>query len=186
MKILFTVIACLSLALAVLAKALRTTQQAPERSLSAPTYYIAAEVYDCEPDPNYIDFRGASNLPSGAVVGALVIDLAEAKAYSEYAYVPVNGAGFFAGRIEPKQGMRFHHGLVLQVFFAPFRPKQAESVLRIIGKKGERLEEVANVSLTVPGDMVRPAVNPQLIMWSGDIYGLDTIASVPECGENQK
>jgi len=186
MRIVFTVVACLSLALAILAKARGTTQQAPERSLSAPTYYIAAEVYDCEPDPNYIDFRGASNLPSGAVVGALVKDVAEWKSYSEYTYVPVNGAGFFAGRIEPRKGMRIHYGLTLEVVFAPFRPKQPDSVLKVIGKKGERLEEVANVSLTVPGDMVRPAVNPQLIIWSGDNYGLYTIATVPDCGENQK
>jgi hypothetical protein len=103
--------------------------------------------------------------------------------YSEYVYVSVNEAGFFAGKILPKKGMLFHYGLVLEVVFTPFRPKQPDTVLTIIGKKGEKLQDVANIRLNVPGDMVRPAVNPQVIQWSGDIYGLQTIARVPNCGE---
>jgi hypothetical protein len=63
--------------------------------LPAPTYYLASEVNDCEPDPNYIEFRGASNLPAGAVLTASVADFEfdAWKPYSEEVDVTVDEAG---------------------------------------------------------------------------------------------
>jgi hypothetical protein len=153
------------------------------RPLSAPTYYIAAEVVGCEQDPNYVEFRGASNLPPGAVVEVHVTDFAAWKTYSADVQVPLNEAGFFAGKILPNRGMRFRYNLTLVVTFTPFRPKQPDSVLQVIGKKGEKLEQVAKVSLRVSDSLERPAANPQVIEWSGEIYGLQTIATIPNCGE---
>ena len=156
------------------------------KPLFAPTYYIAAEVVDCESDPNYVEFRGATNLPPGALMTAVVSDFdSDAwKDFSDPIYVPVTEQGFFAGEIQPLKGVRFHHNLVLQVYFAPFQPKQPDSVLGVIGKKGEKLERVASINLKVSDSLERPAVNPQLMHWSGDIHGLYTIARVPNCGES--
>jgi len=108
------------------------------------------------------------------------------KDYSDEVYVPVSEQGFFAGEIQPKKGMRFHRNLLLQAYFAPFRPRQPDSVLKEIGKKGEKLAQVADLPLKVSANLERPATNPQLTQWSGDIYGLWTIARVPSCGEQSK
>jgi len=154
-------------------------------NLSAPTYYVAAEVVGCEPDPNYTEFRGATNLPPGALMTAVVTDFDSDgwKNYSDEVYVPVTREGFFAGEVQPKKGMLFHRNLMLQVYFAPFRPTQPENVLKVVGRKGEKLREVADVRLEVSKGFERPAVNPQLVQWSGDVSGLWTIARVPNCGE---
>ena len=157
----------------------------PGELLTAPTYYVAAEVVGCKQDSNSLEFRGATNLPPGALMTVVVSDFdSDAwKSYSEEAHVPVTEQGFFAGEIQSKKGMHFHRNLLLHVYFAPFQPKQPESVLVAIGKKGERLQEVANTRLDVSNGLQRPAVNPQLIQWSGDIHGLSAIARVPNCGE---
>lgn len=152
-------------------------------NLSAPTYYVAAEVVGCGPD--HIEFRGATNLPPDALMSAVVTDLDSDgwKNYSDEVYVLVTREGFFAGEFQANEGMLFHRNLMLQVYFAPFRPKQPENVLKVVGRKGEKLREVAAVRLEVSRGFERPAVNPQLTQWSGDVSGLWTIARVPNCGE---
>jgi hypothetical protein len=155
------------------------------RTLSAPTYYVAAEVVGCEQEANRIEFRGATNLPHGALITAVVSDFdSDAwKDYSDEVHAPVSEQGFFAGDIEPKKGIRFHRNLLLRVCFAPFRPHQPEGVLKLIGKNGQKLQEVANTRIEVSKGFGRPAMNPQLIEWSGGIHGVGTIARVPHCGE---
>ena len=157
-------------------------------NLSAPTYYVAAEVVDCELDPNYVEFRGATNVPPGALMTAIVadFDFDGWKYYSDEVDVPVTQKGFFAGEVRPKKGMLFHHNLVLQVYFAPFRPSQPDSVLRVVGRKGEKLQAVAKTQVEVSKGFERPSVNPQLTQWSYDVFGIRTIARVPSCGEKQK
>lgn len=152
------------------------------RPPSAPTYYIAAEAVGCEQDPNYVEFRGASNLPPGALITANVSDF-DFDAWKEYGNelsVPVDKAGFFGGNIVPKKGMRLRHNLTLVLTFATFRPKQPDAVLAIIGRKGEKLNEVENITIQGIG---RPSANPQIINFSGEYHGLQTIARVPNCGE---
>lgn len=166
------------------------TASAPKGSstrtaLGAPTYYIAAEVYDCEPKPNYVDFRGASNLPAGAVLTANVMNFGTWEDYGEPVHVTIDKSGFFAGKILPKNSMKLQGGQTLMVSFETNRPKQPDSVLQVLGNKGERLAEVENVSLSVPGDIDRPAVNPQLLQRSGDYYGLVTTSMIGDCGKSQ-
>jgi hypothetical protein len=182
MKLLLAFMLLVTAVCAVVATVTLFGQAQSRKPLSAPTYYIVAEVFDCEPDPNYIEFRGASNLPPGALISATVADfnLDAWKDYSEEVHVPVNEAGFFAGRIVPQKGMRLGRNQTLVVTFTTFRPKQPDSVLAIIGKKGEKLGEVENVYIKEIG---RPSVNPQLLQVSGWYYGLETIARVPNCGE---
>ena len=160
------------------------TAQSPT-NLSAPTYYVSAQVVDCQLNPNYIEFRGATNVPPGAFMTAVVSDFDSDgwKNYSEEVYVPVTREGFFAGEVQPQKGMHFHRNLILQVYFLPFRPAQPEEVLNVVGRKGGKLGVVADVSLKVSKDFERPAVNPQLTQWSGDMSGLWTITRVPYCGE---
>ena len=157
-------------------------QERSPKPLRAPTYYLVAEVNDCEPDPNYVEFRGASNLPTGAMITTEVadFDLDAWKLLSDDVYVPVDEGGFFSGKILPEKGLHFRHNLILLVDFTPFRPTQPRSVLTAIGDKGERLADVENVLLKNIG---RPSVNPQLVDFSGGYQGLHTIARVPHCGE---
>ena len=161
-----------------------TNHVVPEADLSAPTYYIAAEVVGCSQDTDKLEFRGATNLPQGALIGASVVDFTSGtKSYSDEMYVPVDEAGFFAGELGAKKGMHFRYGITLQVVFAPFRPKQPDSVLKVIGKHGEKLGQVANIKVKVSEGFERPAANPQVMHWSGDIYGLWATSVLPNCGE---
>lgn len=152
---------------------------------SAPTYYLAGEVSDCELAYNYIAFRGASNLPPGARVTASVADFnfAASTSYSNNVYVSVDDSGFFSGKIIPRQNMHFRDNLILVLDFTTFRPKQPEPVLAVIGRKGEKLAEVPKDSMHIPDDLEWPAVNPQLIHNSGGYVGLETIARVVGCGK---
>jgi len=186
MKMLLKVGLLLSGALAATAAFPTARSAGPESPRSAPTYYIGAQVVGCSQDANYLEFRGATNLPPRALIGASVVDFAaSANAYSDEVYVPVVEPGFFAGKISPKKGMLFHYGFALQIVFAPFRPKQPDSVLQVIGRKGEKLQDVADVRVEVSEGLNRPAVNPQLMQWSGDVRGLREVAIVPNCGEKR-
>jgi|SRR5271155_2435609 len=157
-------------------------QPPQQKQFLAPTYYLAAMVNDCEPDPNYVEFRGASNLPPGAVISTEVADLDGWKPYSNRVYVPVGKEGFFSGKIEPRNGMRFRQNLILRVVFQTNFAKQPPSVLAILGKKGEYLAGVQN-PMEHPYDLAGLSNNPQLYQVSGWYYGLETIAIVPHCGE---
>ena len=176
-------IICLCVTLAVVGVvASQGNQERPTKTLRAPTYYLVTEVNDCESDPSYIEFRGASNLPAGAMITTEVadFDLDAWKPLSDDVYAPVDEQGFFSGKILPEKGLHFRHNLILLVDFTPFRPTQPRSVLTAIGDKGERLADVENVLLKNIG---RPSVNPQLVDFSGGYQGLHTIARVPHCGE---
>jgi len=157
-------------------------QKQSRNSLSAPTYYVVARVSDCEREPSYIDFRGASNLPSGSVIDAQVsdFDFDGWKDYSSEVHVPVNEEGFFTGRIEPEKGMSFRGSLILRVYFLPYRPKQPESVLAVVGKHGEHL---GGESVAI--EQVDPSKNPQMFQVSGWYYGLETMARLPNCGQSK-
>jgi len=69
---------------------------------------------------------------------------------------------------------------MLVLAFATFRPGQPDSVLAVIGKKGEKLAEVEDTTIQGIG---RPSTNPQIINFSGEYQGLQAIARVPNCGE---
>jgi len=173
---------CLGTALAVLAGGAQGEKRQSLKALWAPTYYIAAEVNDCEPNPNYVAFRGASNLPPGAIISAVVtdFDFDAWKDYSERVFVPVTDQGFFSGKILPKDGMGFRHNLILRLVFGPIYAKQPASVLAVVGRKGENLGGVEPSPIE---DIAGRSENPQLFQTSGWYYGLETIARVPHCGE---
>ena len=138
------------------------------KSLTAPTYYIAAEARTCEPAE--VRFVGASNLPPGAVVALRVSDFVGDgwSDYSDETYVSVNDKGFFEGIIQPRKAITFHRSLILVAEFTAYRPQQPSTVLGIIGKRGEELGGFEN---------------PQVGQVSGENFYLQTIARVPYCGE---
>jgi len=170
-------------ALAVVAAASGAGQHPAEKPRAAPTYYVVAEAKDCEPDPYYVEFRGASNLPPGSLISATVTDFYQYawKDYSDEVYVPANSQGYFSGRISPKKGMQFRGNLILRVIFATYGSTQPASVLAIVGKKGENLGGVDSHPI---GDIMGRSQNPQLFQVSGWYYGLETIARV-SCGEKR-
>jgi hypothetical protein len=160
------------------------SQAQSRKALSATGYYIAAYVNDCEPDPNYVEFRGTSNLPPGALITATVaeFDLDAWKDYGDEIVVSIDERGFFTGKIQPKKGMRLRRNLVLRIDFMSYRPVQPASVLAVVGRRGERLAG-QNVAVEDAGTRSK---NPQLFQVSGPYYGLETIARVPNCGEVAK
>ncbi len=147
---------------------LRFSEADERRSLSAPSYYLVVEARTCT--PNEATFRGASNLPAGAILTLSVDDFDEDawKEYSNDTLATVSDDGFFEGRVAPMKGVSFRRNLLLSAVFTPLRPKQASSVLQIVGAKGNHLGGLDN---------------PQVGQMSGENYYLETIARVPFCGE---
>jgi hypothetical protein len=155
---------------------------ASHKQLSAPTYYIAASVHECK--SSSVDFRGATNLPAGAILRASVSDFDGDgwKRYSEWVYVSVHDDGFSEGKITPENKSVFRHNLLLNLSFYPNVGKQPTSVLQTLGEHGQLLAglEKPSSDLTELSGLSR---NPQLFQSSGWYYGLETLARVPSCAE---
>ena len=134
----------------------------------APTYYLAADAVSC--NGTMVRAYGASNLPPGAVIAVVVTDFVGDGWHddSDDAFAEIDNKGFFRTEIHPKLNTQFHRNSLLRASFAPYRPKQSNEVLRIVGRKGENLGGLEN---------------PQVFQVSGPNYGLETIARVPYCGE---
>ncbi len=146
------------------------------RAFSAPTYYIAVEGQNYDPDGDLVRFRGASNLPAGSNILITIEDFDHDawKDYSDRLCVAVEQDGFFNGQIPPKREMRFRNGLVLRANFQTNLCQQPADVIRIVGSKGEHLGEK-----DAPfGELAGVSRNPQLYQVSGPYYGLETIARI--------
>lgn len=122
---------CMSLivSLLVVCFSAQTTLIPPRQVLSAPTYYISVSARTCEPDQ--VNFNGASNLPTGAVI-VLKVSAPYQDGWQDYSddvYIPVGQDGFLEGGIHPKKGMSFHRNLILIADFTTYRPKQPQRAL---------------------------------------------------------
>lgn len=155
----------------------------PPKLIPTRNYYIAVAAHSCTPDA--IEFRGEANLPAGALITISVNDFHGDgwELYSGWSDVPINQDGSFRGRIEPRQGARFHHNLILIASFDtnPGTARQPDRVLQIVGKHGEYLAGVENPEAHLT-ELSGLSANPQLQQSSGWHYGLYTIARVPSCG----
>lgn len=162
----------ISAALLLIAAAFSSAQAPPVRPRPAPTLYLVIEAATCE--PGAIKILGASNLPPGSVILLLISDFSGDgwKSYTDPAYLTLAKEGRFEETLHPSRGLRFHRNLLAQSYFSPVyvpakRP-QPESVLKIVGRKGENLGGLDD---------------PQIGQLSGENYYLTTIARVPNCGE---
>jgi len=119
--------------------------------------------------PGEVKFRGISNLPMGAIVILSVVDFNDAawKPYSDEVHESVRLDGSFEGKIEAKKNTLFHGNLLLHVVFMPSEARQPDSVLKVVGKKGQNLGGLDN---------------PQVGQMSGENYYLEVIARA-YCGE---
>ena len=153
----------------------RSVQTIAHQILPAPTFYIAIDASLTEPD--LISFRAASNLPLGSQIAILTTDFDEDgwKDYSDGICATVNEHGFLKGEIQSKKGMKFRRNLLLRADFAPFLCKQPESVLHIVGKKGQYLAGLGDAPLQ---ELSGLSDNPQLYQVSGWTRGLTSIARV--------
>ena len=114
-------------------------QTKPRRSLTAPTYYLAANAEYRHAEQIWL--RGASNLPAGAV---LVVDVQDyvgegSQTLSVRALPKVGNDGFFEATLAPLPKMQFKHNIVCLVSFFPNFPDQDATVTGIVGKRGEQL-----------------------------------------------
>jgi len=136
------------------------SQGVAQRRLSAPTYYLAV-AGTC--DPSEVRAYGASNLPPGSAVILTVSDFDGDgwREYSEESIAIVDDEGLFAAKIRPSKGFMFRRNLILLADFLPYRPRQPQRVLDVVGKRGEQL-----------GDLL---ANPQLHQMSGPTYVLRTM-----------
>jgi hypothetical protein len=117
---------------------LASEAQSPKRR-GAPTFYVAAKAeYET---PNEMHVTGASNLPPGAQLYVDINDfIGEGSAIlSERAEPTVGNDGFFSATLKPSAGKQFKHNVVCDIGFVPNDPHQPESVLRVVGKRGEGL-----------------------------------------------
>ena len=113
------------------------SQTKSHRSLTAPTYYIAANAEYRHAEQIWL--RGASNLPAGAV---LVVDVQNhvgegSQTLSIRALPKVEKDGFFEATLAPLPKMQFKHNVVCLVSFFP--PDQDATVTGIVGRHGEQL-----------------------------------------------
>jgi hypothetical protein len=149
-----------------------SAQAPPLKPPPAPTIYLVIEAATCE--PNAIKIFGASNLPPRAVILLIISDFdGDAwKDYTDPAYLSLAEGGLFQETLHPKRGLKFHGNLLAQSYFSPVyvppKTSQPESVLEVVGKKGENLGGLNN---------------PQVGQLSGPNYYLTAIARVPNCGE---
>jgi len=136
-------------------------QEGPNRSLTAPTYYISVE--SRLENETLVRFHGLSNLPAGSVITITVRDFHGEgwDFYSDEMHSSVNDKGQFDGKLAPQQGKTFRRNFILVADFMPYHPDQPSSVLKIVGKKGEFLGGPEN---------------PQRFQVSGWMYGLEAIA----------
>jgi hypothetical protein len=180
-KLLWTVGVTTVIALASTFQIAQAPSPKPPR---APTYYPAVNVQSCAPES--IHFRGASNLPGGAMIAMQVDDFNGDgwQMFSDWIYVPVGGDGFFRGEIQPSKLLRFQHNLTLIASFATNLHKQPSDVIRVVGEKGWLLAGVENPSQNFT-ELSGLSQNPQLYQASGWYHGLETIARVGNCGEKQ-
>jgi hypothetical protein len=149
------IVASLVVILAIAATVFSGTQL--RTTLSAPTYYIAANTE--YRDSEQIWLRGASNLPAGAV---LVVDVYNyvgegSQTLSVRAQPRVGKDGFFEATLVPLPKMQFKHNIVCSVLFSPDYPEQDTTVTTTVGKHGEQLGFPRN---------------PQTIINSGDRVSL--------------
>lgn len=115
------------------------SQSKSHRSLTAPTYYIAANAEYRHAAEIWL--RGASNLPAGA---ALVVDVQDyvgegSQILSVRALLKVGKDGFFEASLAPLPKMQFKHNIVCLVSFLPNSPEQDAVVTGAVGRHGEQL-----------------------------------------------
>ena len=115
------------------------SQTKSHRSLTAPTYYIAAKAEYRHAGEIWL--RGASNLPAGAV---LVVDVQNyigegSQILSVRALPKVGKDGFFEATLTPLPQMQFKHNVVCLVSFSPNFPDQVATVTETVGRHGEQL-----------------------------------------------
>lgn len=106
---------------------------------TAPTFYIAASAAFVSPD--YLFVRGASNLPAGAKLIVNIYDCCEKTdlVLNQDSIAVVGKDGFLETKEIPKPGMHFHPHLHGAILFMVTYPDQEPSVLRVVGKTGEKL-----------------------------------------------
>jgi len=134
----------------------------------APTFYLVIHTL-C--DYKEIEVRGASNLPSGAII---VLQLADFNndgwtEYGEQVHATLGEDGYFTAKIPLKQDPALPHNLIIVAEFRPiFYPNrhQPAKVLKVVGNHGENLDDLHN---------------PQASGFSGFNTMLSTIARAP-CG----
>ncbi len=148
----------------------------PSHRLAAPTYYIAV-AGDLE-DANTVRIRGASNLPGGANI-AVSINTGE-RVYTDKVCIPLDRGGLFTQELDPKKGMKFERGLLVSAAFLTNLCKQPETVLSIVGKKGEHLgnDNYDNSVNVESGETKGMTNNPQLVQVSGWFFGLSAQATL--------
>ena len=137
------------------------SQESPSKPLTAPTYYISLE--SRLGNESLVRFNGASNLPPKSIITFTIRDFRGDgwDFYSDEVYCSVNEKGLFEGEVVPQKGKVFTRNLILVADFMPYHPSQPDTVLKLVGKKGEFLGGLEN---------------PQRFQVSGWIYGLETIA----------
>lgn len=138
-----------------------------QESSRSPMYFLAAREEKCS--ATTMEVRGATNLPKGAVVAVVASRMVQ-NGWSEATerfYATVDAKGLFSAQLRPKAGERFELNMFVQVFFGPVYHAQPQSVIDVVGKKGERLGNFDN---------------PQFGQLSGENYYLATVARVEWCG----
>jgi len=134
------------------------------RPLAAPTYYIAAKA-SFDSGSQKIGIAGTTNLPVGAL---LMVNIADyigegSHTFNDPATAAVGKDGFFFMSVSPKKGMSFHRNLICDIGFMANYPQQPATVIREVGRKGERLGF---------------AKNPQSGVLSGENHYLSTVTVV--------
>jgi hypothetical protein len=132
-RIVVSLVATLAIAAALF------SQTKSRRSLTAPTYYIAANAEYRHTEQIWL--RGASNLPAGTV---LVVDVQNyvgegSQILSVRALPKVGKDGFFEATLAPLEKMQFKHNVVCLVSFFPNFPDQDATVTGTVGRHGEQL-----------------------------------------------
>jgi len=131
--------------------------------LSAPAYFIAGRT-DYR-HSREIFLQGTSSLPAGAILTVDIYDYIgeDSRALALRSFPKVGRDGFFEAKLVPLPNLEFKHNIVCVVLFAADYPVQDPSVVKLVGKYGERLGF---------------PTNPQAIVGSGNIVSLELVLHV--------
>ena len=121
-----------------------TKKQPRGRTLPAPTFYLSLKQGRCF--NSYVELRGASNLPAGAILDLRLADFQGDgwTFYGDAQKAELDVDGYFVANVPLPTGHKLPHNLIITATFGTNYHRQPADVVRMVGAHGENLDDLSN------------------------------------------